>query len=93
MIHCMVLRRVMVVGYQKHHQMQPLPLCASLVVGLACATACRRYRLLEIELDAVYRCMLLLKKKKYAAVKVSVLGWACSAGGSACHGRLVWSCS
>jgi hypothetical protein len=31
---------------------------------------CRRYRLLEIELDAVYRSMLLLKKKKYAAVKV-----------------------
>eukprot|EP00878_Enallax_costatus_P030257 GHUV01032931.1.p1 GENE.GHUV01032931.1~~GHUV01032931.1.p1 ORF type:complete len:599 (+),score=236.51 GHUV01032931.1:1003-2799(+) len=31
----------------------------------------RRYRLLEIELDAVYRSMLLLKKKKYAAVKVS----------------------
>lgn len=30
----------------------------------------RRYRLLEIELDAVYRSMLLLKKKKYAAVKV-----------------------
>jgi hypothetical protein len=32
--------------------------------------AARRYRLLEIELDAVYRSMLLLKKKKYAAVKV-----------------------
>jgi hypothetical protein len=32
---------------------------------------CRRYRLLEIELDAVYRSMLLLKKKKYAAIKVS----------------------
>lgn len=32
--------------------------------------SCRRYRLLEIELDAVYRSMLLLKKKKYAAVKV-----------------------
>ena len=26
----------------------------------------RRYRLLEIELDAVYKTMLLLKKKKYA---------------------------
>lgn len=33
----------------------------------------RRYRLLEIELDAVYRSMLLLKKKKYAAVKVGQL--------------------
>ena len=30
----------------------------------------RRYRLLEIELDAVFRTMLLLKKKKYAAVKL-----------------------
>ncbi len=30
----------------------------------------KRYRLLEIELDGVYRSMLLLKKKKYAAVKV-----------------------
>jgi DNA polymerase alpha subunit A len=30
----------------------------------------RRYRLLEIELDAVFRAMLLLKKKKYAAVKL-----------------------
>jgi DNA polymerase alpha subunit A len=30
----------------------------------------KRYRLLEIEVDGVYRCMLLLKKKKYAAVKV-----------------------
>ena len=30
----------------------------------------KRYRLLEIELDAVFRTMLLLKKKKYAAVKV-----------------------
>lgn len=32
----------------------------------------RRYRLLEIELDAVYRSMLLLKKKKYAAIKVRI---------------------
>ena len=30
----------------------------------------KRYRLLEIELDAVFKCMLLLKKKKYAAVKL-----------------------
>ena len=30
----------------------------------------KRYRLLEIEMDGVYKCMLLLKKKKYAAVKV-----------------------
>ncbi|KAI8468370.1 MAG: hypothetical protein J3K34DRAFT_12683 [Monoraphidium minutum] len=30
----------------------------------------KRYRLLEIELDAVYRTMLLLKKKKYAAIKI-----------------------
>ena len=29
-----------------------------------------RYRLLEIELDNVFRCMLLLKKKKYAAMKL-----------------------
>ena len=30
----------------------------------------KRYRLLEIEIDGVFKCMLLLKKKKYAAVKV-----------------------
>lgn len=30
----------------------------------------KRYRLLEIEMDGIYRRMLLLKKKKYAAVKV-----------------------
>lgn len=30
----------------------------------------KRYKLLEIELDAVYKRMLLLKKKKYAAIKV-----------------------
>jgi len=30
----------------------------------------KRYRLLEIEMDGVFKCMLLLKKKKYAAVKV-----------------------
>ncbi len=30
----------------------------------------KRYRLLEIEVDGVFKCMLLLKKKKYAAVKV-----------------------
>jgi len=30
----------------------------------------KRYRLLEIEMDGVLKCMLLLKKKKYAAVKV-----------------------
>jgi DNA polymerase alpha subunit A len=30
----------------------------------------KRYRLLEIEVDGVYRAMLLLKKKKYAAVRV-----------------------
>ena len=30
----------------------------------------KRYRLLEIELDGVFKCMLLLKKKKYAAVKL-----------------------
>jgi DNA polymerase alpha subunit A len=29
-----------------------------------------RYRLLEIELDGIFRCMLLLKKKKYAAIKL-----------------------
>ena len=30
----------------------------------------KRYKLLEIELDAMYKCMLLLKKKKYAAIKL-----------------------
>ena len=30
----------------------------------------KRYRLLEIEIDGVFKCMLLLKKKKYAAIKV-----------------------
>ncbi|KIY91377.1 DNA polymerase alpha subunit A [Monoraphidium neglectum] len=30
----------------------------------------KRYRLLEIELDAIFRTLLLLKKKKYAAIKV-----------------------
>ncbi|MEW5309277.1 MAG: hypothetical protein WDW38_001173 [Sanguina aurantia] len=30
----------------------------------------RRYRLLEIEIDGMYKCMLLLKKKKYAAIKL-----------------------
>lgn len=30
----------------------------------------KKYRLLEIDLDGVYKRMLLLKKKKYAAVKV-----------------------
>jgi DNA polymerase alpha subunit A len=30
----------------------------------------KRYRLLEIEMDGVFKCMLLLKKKKYAAIKL-----------------------
>lgn len=30
----------------------------------------KRYKLLEIEVDGVFKCMLLLKKKKYAAVKL-----------------------
>lgn len=30
----------------------------------------RRYKLLEIEIDGMYKCMLLLKKKKYAAIKL-----------------------
>jgi DNA polymerase elongation subunit (family B) len=30
----------------------------------------RSYKLLEIELDGIFKCMLLLKKKKYAAVKL-----------------------
>lgn len=30
----------------------------------------KRYKLLEIEQDAMYKCMLLLKKKKYAAIKL-----------------------
>jgi len=32
----------------------------------------KRYRLLEIEMDGVFKSMLLLKKKKYASVKVEV---------------------
>ena len=34
----------------------------------------KRYKLLEIEMDAVYKTMLLLKKKKYAAIKVVEAG-------------------
>lgn len=30
----------------------------------------KRYRYLELDLDGVFKCMLLLKKKKYAAVKL-----------------------
>lgn len=30
----------------------------------------KRYRMLEIEIDGIFKCMLLLKKKKYAAVKL-----------------------
>lgn len=30
----------------------------------------KRYRLLEIEMDGIFRCILLLKKKKYAAIKI-----------------------
>jgi len=30
----------------------------------------KRYRLLEIELDGLFKCMLLLKKKKYASIKL-----------------------
>ena len=30
----------------------------------------KRYKLLEIEVDGVFKCMLLLKKKKYAAIKL-----------------------
>jgi len=33
----------------------------------------KRYRMLEIEVDGVYKSMLLLKKKKYAAIKVEIL--------------------
>lgn len=32
----------------------------------------KKYRLLEIDLDGIFKRMLLLKKKKYAAVKVEV---------------------
>lgn len=46
-----------------------LPSCLA-PLHAACMPCRRRYRLLEIELDAVYRSMLLLKKKKYAAIKV-----------------------
>lgn len=30
----------------------------------------KRYRYLELDMDGVFKCMLLLKKKKYAAVKL-----------------------
>lgn len=30
----------------------------------------KHYRMLEIEIDGIFKCMLLLKKKKYAAVKI-----------------------
>lgn len=30
----------------------------------------KRYKLLELELDGIFKCMLLLKKKKYAAIKL-----------------------
>lgn len=30
----------------------------------------QRYKLLEIEQDGMFKCMLLLKKKKYAAIKL-----------------------
>ena len=45
------------------HFPSPLPISPGAQVN-------KRYRLLEIELDAVFKCMLLLKKKKYAAVKL-----------------------
>ena len=32
----------------------------------------KRYKLLEIEMDGIYKCMLLLKKKKYAAIKLEL---------------------
>jgi DNA polymerase alpha subunit A len=34
----------------------------------------KKYRCLEIDLDGVYKRMLLLKKKKYAAIKVTLDG-------------------
>lgn len=34
----------------------------------------KKYRLLEIDLDGIFKRMLLLKKKKYAAVKVEAIG-------------------
>jgi DNA polymerase alpha subunit A len=34
----------------------------------------KRYRLLEIEMDGIFKRMLLLKKKKYAALKVEPAG-------------------
>jgi hypothetical protein len=45
-------------------------LFASHALLLASDQVNKRYRLLEIELDAIFRTMLLLKKKKYAAIKV-----------------------
>lgn len=61
---------------QQYKACTRLILLADLLLACVCVPVCvrpepaRRYRLLEIELDAVYRSMLLLKKKKYAAVKV-----------------------
>ena len=34
----------------------------------------KKYRCLEIDLDGIYKRMLLLKKKKYAAIKVALDG-------------------
>lgn len=34
----------------------------------------KRYRLLEIEMDGIFKRMLLLKKKKYAALKIEPAG-------------------
>jgi DNA polymerase elongation subunit (family B) len=57
----------------------------------------KRYRLLEIEMDGVFKCMLLLKKKKYASVKVEVqadgttveVGAVCGAGAGGSGGVYV----
>jgi hypothetical protein len=42
--------------------------------GLSYFQVNKRYRLLEIEMDGIFKRMLLLKKKKYAALKVEPAG-------------------
>ncbi|KAL3682848.1 hypothetical protein R1sor_000870 [Riccia sorocarpa] len=45
---------------------------AKAIAGKVIKEVNRKYRLLEIDMDAVFKRMLLLKKKKYAAIKVEV---------------------
>lgn len=43
---------------------------SNLLSVFLCIQVNKKYRCLEIDLDGLYKRMLLLKKKKYAAVKV-----------------------